>query len=194
VIWCLTKEIKMVRLTKIYTRGGDKGMTSLATGERRPKHDLRIKANGAVDEANSSIGVARVHAISDTQELLARIQNDLFDVGADLSTPEGLDGALRATDSQVDRLEQEIDIINSRLEPLNSFVLPGGTPLAANLHMARALVRRAERVATELATVEEVNPSALKYLNRLSDLLFQMARDANDCGRQDVLWVPGANR
>ena len=184
----------MVRLTKIYTRGGDKGMTSLATGERRPKYDLRIRANGAVDEANSSIGIARVHATSDVQELLARIQNDLFDVGADLSTPDGLDGALRATDSQVDRLEQEIDIINARLEPLNSFVLPGGTPLAANLHMARALVRRAERVATELATVEEVNPSALKYLNRLSDLLFQMARDANDCGRQDVLWVPGANR
>jgi cob(I)alamin adenosyltransferase len=184
----------MVRLTKIYTRGGDGGMTSLATGERRPKHDLRICANGAVDEANSAIGIARIHATGDVEEALARIQNDLFDVGADLSTPDGLDGALRATDAQVENLEKQIDVINTRLEPLNSFVLPGGTALAATLHMARALVRRAEREATELATVEEVNPSALKYLNRLSDLLFQMARDANDCGRQDVLWVPGANR
>lgn len=184
----------MVKLTKIYTRGGDAGMTSLATGERRAKHDLRIAANGAVDEASSAIGLVRLHAAGDFDAALARIQNDLFDLGADISTPDGLDGALRIVDSQVERLEQEIDALNTRLKPLESFILPGGTPAGAHLHMARALARRAERAATALAAAEAVNPAAIKYLNRLSDLLFQMARHANDDGAADVLWVPGKNR
>lgn len=184
----------MVKLTKIYTRGGDTGMTSLATGERRAKHDARIEANGAVDEASSAIGVARVHADTETDALLARVQNDLFDLGADISTPEGLEGALRATDAQVVWLEGEIDRLNERLAPLTSFVLPGGSALGAHLHMARAIARRAERAATALNAAEPVNPAAIKYLNRLSDLLFQMARHANDDGARDVLWVPGANR
>lgn len=184
----------MVRLTKIYTRGGDAGMTSLATGERRPKHDLRIAANGAVDEASSAIGVARLHTTGALDEMLARVQNDLFDLGADLSTPEGLEGALRVVDAQVERLEREIDGLNARLKPLESFILPGGSPAGAHLHLARALVRRAERQATELAAAEPVTPAAVKFLNRLSDLLFQMARAANDDGAADVLWVPGQNR
>jgi cob(I)alamin adenosyltransferase len=184
----------MVRLTKIYTRGGDAGMTSLATGERRAKHDLRVAANGAVDEASSSIGVARLHTDGELDAMLARIQNDLFDLGADISTPDGLEGALRVADAQVERLEAEIDGLNANLAPLDSFVLPGGSPAGAHLHMSRALVRRAERAATELAAAETINPPAIKYLNRLSDLLFQMARHANDDGASDVLWVPGANR
>lgn len=184
----------MVRLTKIYTRGGDAGMTSLATGERRHKHDLRIAANGAVDEASSAIGVARLHTAGDLDAMLSRIQNDLFDLGADISTPDGVDGALRVVQAQVDRLEAEIDGLNANLAPLNSFVLPGGTPAGAHLHMARALVRRAERAATELAAEETINAPAIKYLNRLSDLLFQAARHANADGAEDVLWVPGENR
>ncbi len=184
----------MVRLTKIYTRGGDGGMTSLATGERRAKHDARISANGAVDEASSAIGLARVHVVGDAGAQLARIQNDLFDLGADLSTPDERAGALRIVEAQVDRLEAEIDALNARLNPLTSFVLPGGTAAGAHLHMARALVRRAERATTALAAVEPVSPPAIKYLNRLSDLLFQMARHANDDGATDVLWVPGENR
>lgn len=184
----------MVRLTKIYTRGGDAGMTSLASGERRAKHDLRIAANGAVDEASSAIGLARLHVVDAADAALARIQNDLFDLGADISTPGAVEGALRTIQAQVDRLEAEIDALNDRLAPLNSFVLPGGTPAGAHLHMARSLARRAERAATALAAAEDVNPVAVKYLNRLSDLLFQMARAANDDGGTDVLWVPGANR
>lgn len=184
----------MVRLTKIYTRGGDAGLTSLATGERRAKHDPRIDANGAVDEASSSIGVARLHTTGELDAMLSRVQNDLFDLGADISTPDGVEGALRVVDAQVDRLEQEIDGLNARLAPLDSFVLPGGSPAGAHLHMARALVRRAERAATALAENEQINAAALKYLNRLSDLLFQMARAANDDGAADVLWVPGKNR
>jgi len=184
----------MVKLTKIYTRGGDAGMTSLATGERRPKHDPRIEANGAVDEASSALGVARLHLSEAAAAAIGRIQNDMFDLGADLSTPDGLDGALRIVDAQVERLEREIDALNERLRPLDSFVLPGGSPGAAHLHVARAAARRAERKATALATVETVNPAAIKYLNRLSDLLFQMARHANDDGAADVLWVPGENR
>lgn len=184
----------MVKLTKIYTRGGDAGMTSLATGERRAKHDLRIAANGAVDEASSAIGLVRLHAAGEIDAALARIQNDLFDLGADISTPDGLEGALRIVDAQVERLEREIDALNERLKPLDSFILPGGTPAGAHLHMARALARRAERAATALAAAEAVNPAAIKYLNRLSDLLFQMARHANDDGAADVLWVPGKNR
>lgn len=189
----------MVRLTKIYTRGGDAGLTSLASGERRAKHDLRVAAYGAVDEAMSAIGVARLHTTGTVDAILMRIQNDMFDVGADLATPpkpegDGSSGGLRAVDAQVDRLEAEIDGLNANLAPLNSFVLPGGTPAAAHLHMARTLVRRAEREATRLATEEPVTPAALKYLNRLSDLLFQLARHANNDGAADVLWVPGANR
>ena len=184
----------MVRLTKIYTRGGDAGMTSLASGERRAKHDLRIAANGAVDEASSAIGVARLHASETADAALSRIQNDLFDLGADISTPDGMEGALRIVQSQVDWLEAEIDRLNERLKPLDSFILPGGSPAAAHLHMARALVRRAERSATALAVEETLNPAAIKYLNRLSDLFFQMARAANDDGATDVLWAPGANR
>lgn len=184
----------MVRLTKIYTRGGDAGTTSLATGERRPKHDLRIAANGAVDEASSAIGVARVHLTGDVDALLERVQNDLFDLGADLSTPGDVEGTLRIVDSQTERLEQEIDSLNARLKPLESFILPGGSDGGAALHMARALARRAEREATALAATEAVNPAAIKYLNRLSDLLFQLARHVNDDGASDVLWTPGANR
>ena len=184
----------MVKLTKIYTRGGDGGQTSLATGERRAKHDPRIEANGAVDEASSAIGVARLHASEGTAAALARIQNDLFDLGADISTPDGLEGALRIVDAQVERLESEIDALNEKLAPLTSFVLPGGSAAAGHLHMARALVRRAERAATALAAEEAVNPPAIKYLNRLSDLLFQLARYENNNGADDVLWVPGANR
>jgi cob(I)alamin adenosyltransferase len=184
----------MVKLTKIYTRGGDTGMTSLATGERRPKHDLRIEANGAVDVANSALGVARLHLTGDIDAMMSRVQNDLFDLGADLSTPDGLEGALRIIDGQVERLEHEIDGLNANLAPLNSFVLPGGSPAGAHLHLVRALVRSAERCATQLAEVETVNPPAIRYLNRLSDLLFQLARHANNDGADDVLWVPGANR
>ena len=184
----------MVKLTKIYTRGGDAGQTSLATGERRAKHDARIHANGLVDEASSAIGVARLHVSVRTAEALARVQNDLFDLGADISTPDGMEGALRIVDAQIERLEREIDALNETLAPLTSFVLPGGSPAAAHLHVARATVRSAERAATALAAIETVNPAAIKYLNRLSDLLFQLARNENDGGAKDILWVPGANR
>lgn len=187
----------MVTLTRIYTRGGDKGETSLASGERVAKHALRVEAYGTVDEANAVIGLARLHTDGDADAMLARIQNDLFDLGADLSTPEGDErprGALRATDAQVERLEREIDALNAALAPLTSFVLPGGKPAAAHLHAARTVVRRAERLATALAEREAVNPAAVRYLNRLSDHLFVLARHLNDRGEADVLWVPGANR
>jgi len=184
----------MVKLTKIYTRGGDGGMTSLATGERRPKHDQRIEANGAVDEANSALGVARLHLTGDIDAMMSRVQNDLFDLGADISTPDNLKGALRIVDAQVEQLEREIDTLNEKLAPLSSFILPGGSPASAHLHLVRALVRRAERSATRLAEIEAINSPAIKYLNRLSDLLFQLARHANGNGADDVLWAPGANR
>ena len=187
----------MVRLTKIYTRGGDSGMTSLATGERRSKHDLRIAANGAVDEASSAVGVARLHADEAADSALARVQNDLFDLGADLCTPEDgkrSEGALRVEPSQVTRLETEIDAMNGDLEPLKSFILPGGRAAAAHLHHARTVARRAERLMTDLAARETVNPEAVKYVNRLSDHLFVLARRLNDGGKADVLWVPGGNR
>jgi cob(I)alamin adenosyltransferase len=187
----------MVRLTRIYTRGGDTGETSLGDGTRIPKHSLRVEAYGTVDEANAAIGLARLHAKDDADAMLGRIQNDLFDLGADLCTPEkatrGAE-ALRILASQVLRLEQEIDRMNAGLAPLNSFILPGGTPLAAHLHLARTVTRRAERLVTELADQELVNPEAVKYLNRLSDHLFVLGRRVNDGGRLDVLWVPGANR
>jgi cob(I)alamin adenosyltransferase len=187
----------MVKLNKIYTRTGDTGETSLVSGKRRPKHDLRIEAYGTVDETNAAIGLARLDADEHTDALLARIQNDLFDLGADLATPgdpNAADGALRIVASQVERLEREIDEINKDLRPLNSFVLPGGTPVAAKLHLARTIVRRAERRMTALAAAEPVNPEAIKYVNRLSDLLFVLARHCNQGGDKDVLWVPGANR
>ena len=191
----------MVKLTRIYTRGGDRGETSLSDGSRVKKHALRIEAIGAVDEANATIGLARLQTGSPAQAgadaMLARIQNDLFDLGADLATPEGGGGAkgpLRILASQVERLEHEIDAMNAELRPLDSFILPGGTELAAALHLARTVVRRAERLGVALAERESVNAEAVKYLNRLSDHLFVLARAANDKGRSDVLWRPGANR
>lgn len=187
----------MVRLTKIYTRGGDTGETSLGGGARVKKHDLRVTAYGTVDEANAVVGLARLHTSGELDAMLSRIQNDLFDLGADLCTPDDrtrTKEALRIVDSQVERLEGEIDRINAKLQPLNSFILPGGTPAGAALHLARTVMRRAERLMTELADHEPVNPAAIRYANRLSDLLFVLARHANDDGRIDVLWVPGQNR
>ena len=186
----------MVRLTRIYTRGGDRGQTSLGDGNRVAKHDLRVAAYGTVDEANAALGVARLHAGAAADAMLARIQNDLFDFGADLCRPgDDPDGAsLRIQPSQVERLEQEIDALNASLKPLDSFVLPGGTAASAYLHLARTIVRRAERLTTQLASQEPVNRYALQYLNRLSDHLFVLARYLNDGGAADVLWVPGAHR
>ena len=193
----------MVQLTKIYTRGGDKGETSLGDGSRVAKHDLRVESYGTVDEANAVIGLVRVKILRtpDTDDTLDpalnRIQNDLFDLGADLCTPEDgrkAEGALRIISAQVDWLESEIDRINGALDPLSSFILPGGTPVAAQLHLARTVTRRAERLITALAAESPVNPEAVKYLNRLSDLLFVMSRAANGGGADDVLWVPGGSR
>ncbi len=187
----------MVKLTTIYTRGGDQGETSLGDGVRLPKHDTRIAAYGTVEEANAVIGLARLSAQGETDAMLARIQNDLFDLGADLCIPESgpkNDGALRITPAQVTRLENEIDALNDQLKPLDSFVLPGGTELSAHLHLARTVARRAERLITELAGHQTVNPAALQYINRLSDHLFVLARYENDKGSQDILWQRGANR
>ena len=195
----------MVKLNKIYTRTGDDGTTGLVDGSRTAKHTARIEAIGAVDEANSAVGLAIVGQPSGVPAgaILMRVQNDLFDLGADLATPRGaLDGegfepgemVLRVVSSQVEWLEQAIDAANEQLEPLTSFVLPGGSEASARLHVARATVRRAERAMTALAEVEPVNPAALHYINRLSDLLFVLARAANDQGRADVTWVPGGNR
>ena len=183
----------MVKLNKIYTRTGDGGDTSLVDGRRVAKHSRRPAAFGEVDEANSVIGLARLHTSDDADEMLGRIQNDLFDLGADLATPEGDPPVLRITGDQVTRLETEIDDMNSSLEPLKSFILPGGTEAAAWLHLARTVVRRAERRMTELATEEVVNDTAMKYVNRLSDHLFVLARILNDGGKTDILWRPGQN-
>src|SRR6516165_3531299 len=187
----------MVRLTRIYTRGGDGGETSLGDGSRVAKHAARVAAYGTVDEANAAIGLVRLHADAEAEAMLGRIQNDLFDLGADLCTPEDGrrgGGALRIAAAQVERLEQEIDRMNASLRPLDSFILPGGTAAAAHLHLARTIVRRAERLVSALAQTERVNPQALKYLNRLSDHLFVLGRRLNDSGTRDVLWRPGANR
>jgi len=192
----------MVVLNRIYTRTGDDGSTALGTGERRPKFDLRVAAYGTVDETNATIGIARLHLASepDIEEILLRIQNDLFDLGADLAAPENPDKPnrehLRIVDSQVDRLENDIDRLNAELAPLTSFVLPGGEAAAAHLHLARTVCRRAERLVVELATVknETVGAPAIRYLNRLSDLLFVAARYVNGRGARDMLWVPGAHR
>ena len=195
----------MVKLTRIYTRGGDKGETSLGRGERVAKHDPRVEAYGTTDEANAVIGLARA-AIERTvkndglrrhvDDMLKRIQNDLFDLGADLCTIEGKAGeqALRIVPSQTDRLEREIDAMNGELSPLTSFILPGGSEAAAWLHLARTVARRAERDMTALATRQPVSPEAIKYINRLSDHLFVMARRLNANGADDILWVPGKNR
>lgn len=190
----------MVKLNKIYTKTGDKGTTGLASGDRLPKHDVRIAAYGTVDETNAAIGLARLYTDGSLDEMLARVQNDCFDLGADLATPEPAEGVelgyepLRIVDTQVERLEQEIDALNANIEPLTSFILPGGTPAAAHLHAARTISRRAERLMTELATGQAVSEAALKYINRLSDFLFVAARAANDDGKADILWVPGKNR
>lgn len=196
----------MVTLNKIYTRSGDKGTTALATGERVPKHALRIESYGTVDETNSVIGMARLHtaALPKLDAMLGRIQNELFDLGADLATPARDETLgyepLRILDSQVTRLEAEIDEMNEALSPLNSFILPGGTPAAAHLHLARTVCRRAERLVTALmeGPHEMVNEACLRYLNRLSDFLFVAARHANlgedGKGPGDVKWVPGATR
>lgn len=190
----------MVTLNKIYTRTGDTGETALGDGNRVAKFDLRVSAYGTVDETNATIGLARLHATGNMDAALARIQNDLFDLGADLCRPE-TDGdataeypPLRTTQSQVDRLEIEIDAMNADLSTLKSFILPGGTPLAAHLHHVRTVSRRAERLTVELAAHERVTPAAVKYLNRLSDWCFVASRAANNNGTDDVLWVPGANR
>lgn len=183
----------MVKLNKIYTRTGDSGETSLVNGARVSKHSRRPAAFGEVDELNSVIGLARTEADDAVNEMLARIQNDLFDLGADLATPETDKMALRITDAQVKRLENEIDVMNADLQPLKSFILPGGTKLAAWLHLGRTVARRAERRMTELAVEEVVNEPAMQYINRLSDHLFVLARHVNDNGASDVLWVPGSN-
>jgi cob(I)alamin adenosyltransferase len=200
----------MVVLNKIYTRTGDAGTTALGTGARVAKDSLRIAAYGSVDETNAALGVARVQlagALPDLDAALARIQNDLFDLGADLCAPEAADAEpkskpkpkrerLRMSEAQVKRLEDEIDGMNAKLAPLRSFVLPGGTPAAAALHVARTVCRRAERAIVALAREpgEHVSPPVLKYINRLSDLLFVASRTVNDLGKSDVLWVPGENR
>ncbi len=189
----------MVRLTRIYTRGGDKGKTSLGDGRRVAKHDLRVEAYGTVDEANAVLGLARLHSRQDTDAdaMLARIQNDLFDLGADLCVPEAegaVQAALRIVQVQVDRLEGEIDRLNALQAPLDSFILPGGSAAAAHLHLARTVVRRAERLVCQLAESEPVNGLAVMYLNRLSDHLFVLARHFNQQGTTDVLWVAGQNR
>ncbi|MGV6840743.1 MAG: cob(I)yrinic acid a,c-diamide adenosyltransferase [Planktomarina sp.] len=190
----------MVVLSKIYTKTGDKGETALGNGSRVAKHSLRVTAYGTVDETNAVLGIARLHSDGDIDARLSAIQNDLFDLGADLCTPDMENDAqaeyprLRVTPGQIARLEAEIDAMNAQLEPLRSFVLPGGTPLAAHLHQCRTVARRAERMCVELSTVEHINPVAVQYLNRLSDWFFVASRIANNKRNGDVLWVPGANR
>ena len=188
----------MVKLDKIYTKAGDSGKTRLSTGEPVDKWHPRVTDYGTVDETNAALGVAALHADGDMLNALRRIQNDLFDLGADLATPDRgktLEWEpLRIVEAQVTRLEAEIDEMNARLEPLRSFILPGGSALAAHLHLCRTVSRRAERLCVELSTEETVNPEAVKYLNRLSDWFFVASRIANDDGKNDVLWVPGANR
>jgi cob(I)alamin adenosyltransferase len=190
----------MVQLTRIYTKSGDKGKTALGNGTRVPKNSVRVEAYGTVDETNSVIGVARLHAEGEVDAMLARIQNDLFDLGADLCTPgDGSDDnpeqpALRIIAKQTERLEQEIDQINAGLDPLKSFVLPGGSALSAQLHVARTVSRRAERLIVELAGFEAINPECVRYINRLSDHMFVLARHANNGGKDDILWQPGLTR
>ncbi|PRY93449.1 ATP:cob(I)alamin adenosyltransferase [Hasllibacter halocynthiae] len=189
----------MVVLNKIYTKTGDAGETALGDGARVAKHALRVQAYGTVDEVNATLGLARLHG-GEMDPKLSSVSNDLFDLGADLCRPDHEKDAeaeyppLRITAAQVARLEGEIDVMNADLEPLRSFILPGGTPLAAHLHLCRTVCRRAERLVVELATMESINHEAVRYLNRLSDWFFVAGRVANDGGQADVLWVPGANR
>lgn len=187
----------MVKLNKIYTKTGDAGDTGMVGGSRRPKYDLRVEAYGTVDEASSAIGVARLYVSGENAQKLLRIQHDLFDLGADLATPysdagEGKD--LRIISKQTERLEHEIDALNAYILPLNSFVLSGGSKASAFLHLARTITRRAERINCELAIHEKINPETIKYLNRLSDFLFVLARAENDNGKSDILWQAGINR
>lgn len=190
----------MVTLNKIYTRTGDAGQTALGNGERVGKQSARVNAYGTVDETNATVGLARLHSTGEMDTALALIQNDLFDLGADLCRPNMAADAdaeyppLRIAASQVDRLESEIDTMNANLTTLKSFILPGGSPLASHMHLCRTVSRRAERLCVELAATEDVNESAVKYLNRLSDWFFVAGRVANNNGADDVLWVPGANR
>ncbi|WCL54970.1 cob(I)yrinic acid a,c-diamide adenosyltransferase [Gimibacter soli] len=193
----------MVKLTKIYTRGGDKGETSLVDGSRLKKHDIRIEAYGTVDEANATIGLIRQaletgESAEAADAMLMRIQNDLFDLGADLATPGDdftpSEMVLRIIEAQVERLEREIDAMNEGLKPLTSFILPGGTPAASFAHLARTVVRRAERLTVAAAEEMPINPAAIRYLNRLSDHLFVLGRVLNGNGHNDILWVPGAHR
>ena len=192
----------MVKLNKIYTRTGDDGTTGLGTGERRLKSDLRVEAYGTVDEANAAIGLARLHtaALAELDAMLGRIQNDLFDLGADLCVPDTGEQLsyepLRIVAGQTARVEVDIDRLNAALKPLKSFILPGGSPAAAALHLARTIARRAERVMVALAQdpTERISPEAIKYINRVSDFLFVAGRVVNDNGNADVLWVPGGNR
>ena len=195
--------LTLVRLTKIYTRTGDDGTTGLVDGSRLPKHAPRLSAIGEVDEANSALGFAVLALDGETRADCTRLQNDLFDLGADLATPLGESGGedfspsdmvLRIVPAQAEWLEQRIDALNESLEPLRSFILPGGSEAAARVHLARAAVRRAERAMTALAASEPVNPAALAFVNRLSDYLFVLARAVNAAGQGDVLWQPGANR
>ncbi len=189
----------MVVLSKIYTKTGDAGETALGNGDRVPKYSLRVASYGTVDEVNATVGMARLNG-GDMNEALARISNDLFDLGADLCTPDMENDAiapyprLRIITPQIDRLEREIDAMNDRLTPLRSFILPGGSALAAHLHLCRTVCRRAERLVVELAAHEPVNPEAIRYLNRLSDWFFVAGRIANEDGARDVLWVPGLTR
>lgn len=190
----------MVVLNKIYTKTGDTGETALGNGSRVAKHSLRVESYGTVDELNATVGMARLHADADFDAQLSMIQNDLFDLGADLCRPdmekdsESEYPVLRMSEGQVDRLEKELDMMTKAVEPLRSFILPGGSALAAHLHLCRTVARRAERLSVELGTVESINPIGVKYLNRLSDWMFQASRIANNNGKDDVLWVPGANR
>jgi cob(I)alamin adenosyltransferase len=191
----------MVKLNKIYTKTGDTGDTGLVGGERRPKYDLRVESYGTVDEVGSAIGVARLYVAKNSEhdQMLLRIQHDLFDLGADLATLYPIDNRLenkdlRVISTQTKRLEQEIDLLNAKISPLNSFVLAGGGKAAAFLHLARTITRRAERLVCALATQEKTNPEAIKYLNRLSDFLFVLARAENDNGKADILWQAGINR
>ena len=190
----------MVVLNKIYTKSGDKGETALGNGDRVAKHSARVNSYGTVDETNATVGLARQHASGEMDAQLAMIQNDLFDLGADLCRPDMEKDAdaeyppLRMSGAQVSRLEIEIDAMTARVDPLRSFILPGGSALAAHLHLCRTVSRRAERLVVELASVEAVNPVAVQYLNRVSDWFFQASRIANANGKDDVLWVPGANR
>jgi cob(I)alamin adenosyltransferase len=190
----------MVVLSKIYTKTGDAGETALGNGARVAKHSLRVSAYGTVDETNATVGLARLHASGEMDAAMMRISNDLFDLGADLCTPDMHKDAelpytpLRIIEAQVLRLEHEIDAMNAKLTPLRSFILPGGSALATHLHLCRTVCRRAERLVVETATMEEVNPEAVKYLNRLSDWFFVAGRIANNDGKDDVLWVPGLTR